>query len=87
MEMRPEQKLVPMRRPLEKQLPTSNGINGGFGFGARALTGSGATNATVTGTLGGTPGSTMDNVAFYNRNAGSGPLYDAFLNSLQIIGS
>jgi hypothetical protein len=40
----------------------------------------------VNGVLGGTPGSTLDSIALYNQNAGSGGQYDAFFNSLQIIG-
>jgi hypothetical protein len=46
----------------------------------------GNTDTNITGTLSGTPGSTIDSVALYNRNAGSGSLNDAFFNSLQIIG-
>jgi len=46
----------------------------------------GATNATVNGTLSGATGSTLDSIALYNRNAGSGSSADAFFNSLQIIG-
>jgi phosphatidylinositol-3-phosphatase len=46
---------------------------------------SGATNATVIGTLSGTTGSTVDSIAVYNRNAGSGSTANAFFNSLQII--
>ena len=46
---------------------------------------SGNTNATVNGTLGGTAGSTLDSIALYNRNPGSGPQYDCFFNSLQLI--
>jgi hypothetical protein len=47
---------------------------------------SGATNATVNGTLSGTAGSAIESIALYNRNAGSGSTADAFFNSLQIIG-
>ncbi len=47
---------------------------------------SGNTNATVNGTLGGTSGSTIDSIALYDRNAGTGAANDAFFNSLQIIG-
>jgi hypothetical protein len=52
------------------------------------LTINNATSATNTwsGTLGGTVGSTVDSIALYNRNAGSGPNYDCFFNSLQITG-
>ncbi len=46
----------------------------------------GNTDTNITGTLSGTPGSTIDSIALYNRNAGSGSLNDAFFNSLQIIG-
>jgi hypothetical protein len=42
----------------------------------------GATN-TFNGTLGGS--NTVDSIALYNRNAGSGSPYNAFFNSLQII--
>ena len=45
----------------------------------------GTTN-TISGPLVGTAGSTIDSIAIYNRNAGSGPNYDAYFNSLQIIG-
>jgi hypothetical protein len=44
---------------------------------------SGSTDANITGTLNGTPGSTIDSVALYNRNAGSGTSNDAFFNSMQ----
>jgi hypothetical protein len=46
----------------------------------------GATNATVNGTLSGTSGSTVDSIALYNRNAGSGSSANAYFNSLQVIG-
>jgi uncharacterized repeat protein (TIGR03803 family) len=44
------------------------------------------TDTNIAGTLAGAPGSTIDSVALYNRNAGSGPANDAFFNSLQITG-
>ena len=47
---------------------------------------SGSTNATVSGTLAGTPGSSIDSIALFNNNAGSGPNYDLFFNSLEVIG-
>ncbi len=46
----------------------------------------GNTDTNITGTLSGAPASTIDSIALYNRNAGAGPLNDAFFNSLQIIG-
>ena len=39
---------------------------------------------TVTGTLAGTPGSLIDRLGLFNNNAGSGPQYDAFFNSVSI---
>ncbi|MEI6083829.1 MAG: choice-of-anchor tandem repeat GloVer-containing protein, partial [Verrucomicrobiota bacterium] len=45
----------------------------------------GTTN-TFSGTLGGTLGTTVDSIAIYNRNAGNGPNFDAYFNSLQITG-
>ncbi len=37
------------------------------------------------GTLGGTASSTLDSIAVYNRNAGSGASHDVFFNSLRIV--
>ena len=45
---------------------------------------SNATN-TFTGTLAGTPGSTLNSVALFNNSAGVGLQHDAFFNSLQIL--
>jgi hypothetical protein len=45
---------------------------------------SGATSATWNGTLGGTPGSSIDSIALYNNNAGSGSDHDVFFNSLTV---
>ena len=42
------------------------------------------TNFTFNGTLKGS--GTVDSVALFNRNAGSGGLFDAFFNSLQLTG-
>ncbi|MGO9527723.1 MAG: TIM-barrel domain-containing protein [Verrucomicrobiia bacterium] len=47
---------------------------------------SGNTNATVSGTLAGTAGSSIDSIALFNNNAGNGPNYDLFFNSLEVIG-
>ncbi len=46
---------------------------------------SGATNI-FSGTLGGTVNGTVDSLAIYNLNAGTGSDYDAFFNSLQVVG-
>ena len=46
---------------------------------------SGATN-TISGTLGGTAGSTIDSIALFNFNAGASPDHDCFFNSLKISG-
>jgi hypothetical protein len=47
---------------------------------------SGSIDTILTGTLGGTPGSALDSIALYNNNAGIGPQYDSYFNSLRIIG-
>ncbi len=47
---------------------------------------SGNTKATVTGTLAGTPASSIDSIALFNNNAGTGPNYDLFFNSPEITG-
>jgi hypothetical protein len=47
---------------------------------------SGNTDTNVTGTLNGTPGTTIDSITLYDRNAGSGTANYTFFNSLQIIG-
>jgi PKD repeat protein len=47
---------------------------------------SGDMNTVVNGTLGGAAGTTLNSLAVYNRNAGSGPDYDAFFNSIEIFG-
>jgi hypothetical protein len=39
--------------------------------------------APMTGTLGGTAGTPIQGVAFFNYNAGSGSSHDLFFNSLQ----
>jgi hypothetical protein len=38
------------------------------------------------GTLGGTVGGTLDSIALFSNDAGNGPQFDTFFNSLQIIG-
>jgi alpha-amylase len=45
--------------------------------------GSGSTN-TVNGTLGGTSSSTLDSIALFNHNAGSGASHNVFFNSLSV---
>jgi hypothetical protein len=45
---------------------------------------SGNTNATLSGTLGGTSGSSLDSISFYNINAGANNPYNLFFNSLSI---
>lgn len=45
-----------------------------------------ATDVVLHGTLAGATNSTLDSIAVYNRNAGDGPPFDAFFNSLQING-
>lgn len=40
---------------------------------------------TITGTLSGTSGSTIDSVALYNQQAGDGQNFDLFFNNMQII--
>lgn len=46
-----------------------------------------ATGATYTfsGTLGGTAGTTLDSVALFNNNAGTGQNFDAFFNSMEVV--
>lgn len=46
----------------------------------------GTTTNTVTGTLGGTTGTGIDRVRFFNYRAGSGSNYDAYYNNLELIG-
>jgi len=43
-----------------------------------------STFALVSGTLGGTLGGSLNSLALYNRNAGTGSQYDCFFNSLDI---
>ena len=45
--------------------------------------GSGSTN-TISGTLGGTPSSTLDSIALFNNNAGAGASHNVFFNSLSV---
>ena len=45
--------------------------------------GSGSTN-TVSGTLGGTPSSTLDSIALFNNNAGSDSPHNVYFNSLSV---
>ncbi|MGO9527920.1 MAG: cellulase family glycosylhydrolase [Verrucomicrobiia bacterium] len=45
-----------------------------------------AVSTTVTGTLGGTPGSAINSVALYNQFAGQGANYDLYFNSMSITG-
>jgi alpha-amylase len=46
--------------------------------------GSGLTNI-ISGTLGGTPGTTLDSVALFNNDNGPGPPHDVFFNSLLVV--
>jgi len=45
--------------------------------------GSGSTN-TISGTLGGTPSSTLGSIALFNNNAGAGASRNVFFNSLSV---
>ena len=45
--------------------------------------GSGSTN-TISGTLAGTPGSTLDSIALFNNDNGADPPHDVFFNSLSV---
>jgi glycosidase len=45
--------------------------------------GTGTTN-TITGTLGGTPNSTLDSIALFNNDNGTDPPHDVFFNSLLV---
>lgn len=47
----------------------------------------GTTTNTVSGTLGGTTGTSVDRVRFFNYRAGSGGNYDAFYNNLELLGN
>jgi hypothetical protein len=46
---------------------------------------SGATNATVNGTLAGIAGGALNSIALFNNSAGAGSAYNLFFNSLQIL--
>ena len=46
--------------------------------------GTGTTNI-ISGTLGGTPGTTLDSIALFNNDNGPGPRHDVFFNSLTVV--
>ncbi len=46
--------------------------------------GTGSTNI-ISGTLGGTPGTSLDSVALFNNDNGPGPPHDVFFNSLSVV--
>jgi hypothetical protein len=50
------------------------------------ITYGGGTTNTISGTLGGTPSSTLDSLALFNNDNGAGSPHDVFFNSLEIIG-
>lgn len=62
---------------------TLTGANS-YRFDLSFASGSPATE-TFNGTLGGPSGSGIDNIRFFNANAGGGSEYDLYLNSLQIV--